>query len=166
MSVINQLLNELKLYIDNNYIVKENIARKDETKEKDVSKDYFGKGIDLSELVNEVGDTFQERLLSLIDEKGLTDVEVYKKANIDRKLFSKIRSNPAYHPRKNTILCLAIALELSIEETNDLLNRAEYAFSPNNKGDLIIKFFVEHKIYDFQIINDALEQYNQPLLGE
>lgn len=160
----NRLINELKLYIESNY-VELVIPNFDD----DIDKKINGtssSGIDLSDLVAEVGKTFQERLLEIIDEKGLTDVEVYKKANMDRKLFSKIRSNPAYHPRKSTILSLAVALELSIDDTNDLLSRAEYAFSPNNKGDLIIKFFIEHGIYDSLTINDALDMYGQALLGE
>lgn len=97
-------------------------------------------------------------------DKGKTDVEVYKKAGIDRRLFSKIRSNPAYHPRKNTVLALAIALHLDINETKDLLTRAEYAFSPSNKGDLIVKYFIEHQVYDLIAINFALEEYGQTII--
>ena len=95
----------------------------------------------------------------------MTDVEVYKRAGIDRRLFSKIRSNPAYHPGKNTVLALAIALELDIKETKDLLARAEYAFSPSNKGDLIVKYFIEHQVYDLMALNFALDEYDQPILG-
>ena len=97
-------------------------------------------------------------------DKGKTDVEAYKKAGIDRRLFSKIRSNPAYHPRKNTVLALAIALHLDINETKDLLTRAEYAFSPSNKGDLIVKYFIEHQVYDLIAINFALEEYGQTII--
>lgn len=99
--------------------------------------------LDLKSLIDEVGDTFHDKLFQYIDNSGMTDAEIYKKAGLDRKLFSKIRSNPAYHPGKNIVLALAIALELDINKTNDLLSRAEYAFSPSNKGDLIIKFFIE-----------------------
>ena len=121
--------------------------------------------IDLKSLMDEIGDSFHEKLFQLIDQSGMTDVEVYKRAGIDRKLFSKIRSNPAYHPRKNTVLALAIALKLDIKETKDLLSRAEYALSPSNKGDLLIKFFIEHEIYDIMAINFALDEYGQPILG-
>lgn len=118
----------------------------------------------LDRLLSEVGESFHEMLFMHIDMSGMTDVEVYKRANIDRKLFSKIRSNPAYHPRKQTVLALAIALKLSLEDTVDLLSRAEYAFSPGNKGDLIVKYFIEQEIYDIMAINFALDEYNQPIL--
>ena len=87
-----------------------------------------------------VGETFQERLLRLIDERELTDTAVYKRANLDRKLFSKIRCNPDYRPRKRTAVALAIALELNLDETVDLLSRAELALSPSSKFDLILQF--------------------------
>ena len=119
----------------------------------------------LDQLMDEVGESFHEMLFAHIDMSGMTDVEVYKRANIDRKLFSKIRSNPAYHPRKQTVLALAIALKLSIEDTVDLLARAEYALSPGSKGDLILKYFIERKVYDILAINFALHEYGQPILG-
>ena len=120
--------------------------------------------VTLDQLMNDIGDSFQDKLFSYIDESGLTDVEVYKKANIDRKLFSKIRSNPMYHPRKQTVLALAIALQLNIEQTVDLLTSAEYALSPGSKGDLIVKYFIEHEIFDIMTINFALDEYGQPIL--
>lgn len=121
--------------------------------------------VTLYQLMNDIGDSFQDKLFSYIDESGMTDVEVYKKANIDRKLFSKIRSNPMYHPRKQTVLALAIALQLNIEQTVDLLTSAEYALSPGSKGDLIVKYFIEHEIFDIMTINFALDEYGQPILG-
>lgn len=119
----------------------------------------------LDDLVNEVGQSFHEMLFLKIDMSGMTDVEVYKRATIDRKLFSKIRSNPAYHPSKQTVLALAIALKLSLDETVDLLARAEYALSPSSKGDLIVRYFIECGVYDIMTINFALEEYGQPILG-
>ncbi len=133
---------------------------------KDLNKSFSRKEtFSLEELVNEVGESFQELLFLKIDMSGMTDVEVYKRANMDRKLFSKIRSNPAYHPRKQTVLALAIALKLDLDETIDLLSRAEYALSPGNKGDLIVKYFIERRIYDIQTINFALYEYDLPILG-
>ena len=119
----------------------------------------------LEYILNDVGDSFHDRLFMYIDMSGMTDVEVYKRANLDRKLFSKIRSNPAQHPRKQTVLALAIALKLSIDDTKDLLSRAEYAFSPGSKGDLIVKYFIERGVYDIMTINFALDEYEQPILG-
>ena len=116
-------------------------------------------------MMAQLGENFQERLLGLIDERGLKDSEVYRKANIDRKLFSKIRCNPLYLPKKRTALALAIALRLSLEETEDLLSRAGHALSPGSRADLIVKYCIEHQIYDIFEINALLFEYDQPLLG-
>ena len=133
---------------------------------KDFGKSFSKKeSFSLEELVNEVGESFHEMLFLKIDMSGMTDVEVYKRANMDRKLFSKIRSNPLYHPKKQTVLALAIALKLNLDDTVDLLSRAEYALSPGNKGDLIVKYFIERVIYDIQTINFALYEYGLPILG-
>lgn len=119
----------------------------------------------LEDVVAQLGETFQQRLFRLIDERSLTDVEVYKKANLDRKLFSKIRCNADYRPKKITAVALAVALELSLDETKDLLSRAEMALSPSSKFDLIITYFLEREVYDVYTINVALFQHGQPLLG-
>ena len=123
-------------------------------------------GKSLDEVVKSSGDTFQERLLHLIDESGMTDVTVYKKANIDRKVFSRIRCKRDYKPKKRTAVAFAIALELDMPTMLDLLARAEIAFSPSSKFDLIITYFVTNKKYDIYEINSALFKYGQPLLGE
>ncbi|MBO5076440.1 MAG: macro domain-containing protein [Clostridia bacterium] len=120
----------------------------------------------LDEVVKSSADTFQERLLHLIDESGMTDVTVYKKANIDRKVFSRIRCKRDYKPKKKTAVAFAIALELDMPTMLDLLARAEIAFSPSSKFDLIITYFVTNKKYDIYEINSALFKYGQPLLGE
>lgn len=119
----------------------------------------------LEEAVRHVGDPFSITLLRLIDERGRSDVEVYKRANLDRKLFSKIRSNPSYNPSKYTALALAVALELPLEQTRDLLGRAGYALSPAQKADVIVEYFIDQNIYDIHQINEALFEFNQPLLG-
>lgn len=123
-------------------------------------------GRTLDELMAHVGDTWQESLLRLIDEKGFTDVEVYKRANVDRKLFSKIRSNADYQPKKITAVAFALALKLNLDETKDLLGRAGYALSPSSRFDLIVEYFIEQEVYDTYTINLALFDHNQPLLGE
>lgn len=163
---------ELKKSIDEyikyhfvNVVQENNFTNEGENLTKSGEKLGLDNKVTLDQLMNDIGDSFQDKLFSYIDESGMTDVEVYKKANIDRKLFSKIRSNPMYHPRKQTVLALAIALQLNIEQTVDLLTSAEYALSLGSKGDLIVKYFIEHEIFDIMTINFALDEYGQPVLG-
>ncbi len=111
-------------------------------------------------------DTFTQRLWKLIKKKGMSDVEVYKKAHLDRRLFSKIRNEKAYRPSKGTAIALGVALELSEEEFEDLLKRAGFALSGGNKEDVIINYFIEHGNYDVQLINEVLVCYGFPTLGE
>ena len=123
-------------------------------------------GKSLEEILGDTGETFQERLFELIDESGMDDVTVYKTANIDRKLFSRIRCKKDYKPKKRTAVAFAIALRLDMPTMMDLLSRAEIAFSPSNRFDLIITYFVSNGIYDMYEINTALFKYGEPCLGE
>lgn len=119
----------------------------------------------LEDLVSNLGETFSEMVLRLASEKGFTDAEVYKKANLDRKLFSKIRSNAGYHPKKDTALALAIGLQLSLDETLDLLARAGYTLSSSSRSDVIVRYFLEQDQHDIFVINEALFCFGESVLG-
>ena len=119
----------------------------------------------LGELMENLDAGFSETLFQLIDRTGKTDAEVYKKANIDRKLFSKIRNNPNYKPSKSTAVALAVALELDLDETRDLIARAGFALSRSSKFDVIIEYFLSRGKYNIYEINEALFAFDQPLLG-
>lgn len=171
MSEPNRLMHGLTEYIEENEEVSPEEERKsfsaadqpESFRCSEFSKDHVKR---LEVLIEDLGESFHEMLFRKIEESGLTDADVYKRAFIDRKLFSKIRSNPAYHPRKGTVIALAIALHLDLHETVELLTKSEYAFSPGNKGDLIVTYFIERQIYDINVINYALHEFEQPLLGE
>ena len=119
----------------------------------------------IDDLIDELDETFSQRLLRLIEERGLTDSEVYNKAFVDRRHFSKIRNDEDYTPKKKTVLAFAIALGLSLDETKDFIGRAGYALSHSSKSDIIVEYFIQRAEYDIFAINETLFAFQQPLLG-
>lgn len=176
-AVSKELLGAVESYIDENYVDTHAVRRREllEVECRALSDAMMSPSFaeaapmasskELDDWIDELDEPFNTTLLRLIDAKGKTDAEVYKRANIDRKLFSKIRTGKGYMPGKRTILALAIALELTLEETDDLLERAGYALSHSQKFDVIVEFFIVSGKYDIFEINEVLFQYDQPLLG-
>lgn len=135
-----------------------------------MSQDFSIGGIpvdeeDWGDLLDELDAGFSETLLQLIDCTGKKDSEIYKKANVDRKLFSKIRNNMDYKPSKTTALAFAFALELDIEETKDFIGRAGFALSHSSKFDVIVEYFLVNRNYNLFELNEVLFAFDQPLLG-
>ena len=164
MNIKNKLTEYLKIYLEPNQKKLGNVCKKSFI----IKEEYETATSNINTYINEnkEEDTFQTKLFKYIDQKGLKDSDVYNKVDIDRRLFSKIRSNKEYHPSKETIILLGIALELDEESIEDLLKTASYSLPMNTTYDLIIRFCFKEKIYDLNKINEFLYDYNCKLLNE
>ena len=165
----NKLFADIAAYIDDHYVDAHTDSRRERMRRigvvesRALTAPMAASGLD--EALSHLDAGFSETLLKLIDRSGKKDAEVYRKANVDRRLFLKIRNNPDYKPSKPTAVAFAIALELSLPETRDLIARAGYALSPSSKFDVIIEYFITQRDYDIFKINEALFAFDQSLLG-
>lgn len=159
------ILIELLEFVEANLTINEHLAMKAYELEKHIlSEDFYS--IELEDFIHKNRKpAFNQTLFSQIDEKGAVDSEIYKKAGIDRRHFSKIRSNPNYRPSKNTVIALALALELDRDETEHLLDSAGYSLSDSETFDLVIQFCLEKRIYNIHDVNQALAYFSLKPLG-
>ncbi len=166
-----KLFREVKAYIDDVYADEhtdaawERIRRQNLADECVMCECPVGEAASLNDLLEQVDEGFSRTLLRLIDERHMTDAECYKRANIDRRLFSKIRNNPDYRPGKSTVLAFAIALRLTLAETKALLERAGFALSHSSKMDIVVEYCIQTGHYDVIEINQLLFELDLPLLG-
>ena len=184
-TISRSLYNDIESYIDDNYVAKHSDRKEIIRGRKMIVSTHVSMDMDidrcedmvmsapaakskmlsLEDYIDRLDEGFSQTLLKLIAQKGMTEAQCYKKANISRKHFSKIRNDKNYRPKKSTALAFAIALELSLEETEQLLKKAGYALTHSSRADIIVEYFIINGNYNIFDINDALWSFDQPLLG-
>ena len=167
-----RLFNDVKAYIDDVYVDRHTDMRREQQRSVRLFDAMMAEPAakaaapaSLDDMLSDIEDGFSETLLRMIDAKGLTDAECYKRANMDRRHFNKIKNNPSYRPTKSTALAFAVALRLSIDETKQLLMKAGYALTHSSKQDIVVEYCIKNGIYDIIEIDQVLFKFDLPLLG-
>lgn len=160
-----QIVDVVDSYIDENYVNESYAAEYSQSFRQDRRSEYENQNeVSLEEQLNQIGPSFHEKLFELIERSGMDNKEVWKAANLDRKHFSKIQCDSHYHPKKKTVMALCIALKLNLEQAKDLLARADWAFSPSSKVDLIVQKALIDRQYDIMQLNMVLFKYTNEIL--
>lgn len=158
-------IDEAEYEIDESVMAEFDVSSMQKTKVLSTMSNTMATNRNIDDLMSQMEETFSQRLLRMITERGMTDSEAYTKAYVDRRHFSKIRNDEYYSPNKKTVLAFAIALELTLDEAKDLLACAGFALSRSSKVDIIVAYFLQNKIYDMFEINEILDAYGQPIFG-